>query len=543
MSRDIRTNFNFDKRKAFINGKIFTADKNNPLAEIVVTRGNKIAYAGSNKNARNFVDSDTEMIDLAGRLMLPGFIDAHTHFIDGGFYLTGLDLRPAKSASEFIAILKDYVEKHRDAWITGGKWNHEDWENSELPSKELIDPFTENTPVFIERIDKHMGLANSCALKMAGITKDTQAPEGGVILKDAVTGEPTGILKDSAMRLVYSVSPDPTDTQLYRAASASLTEAKKNGITGIQDISLKEHLIVFQNLLKDNKLTCRIFSRLPIKTYGDFSGTGIRAGFGNEKISTGALKAFADGSLGAGTAWFFNPYADDATTCGLPTEDFINGNLEKWCIEADKNKLQISMHAIGDRANSAAADIYEKIIRSNPSWDRRLRIEHAQHLKLNEIERISRQGIIVSAQPYHLVDDSQYAEKKIGEERIAEAYPFRTLLDKKVMLCFGSDWPVAPLDSLKGIYAAATRASSNKKYPYGFNPDQKITVEEAIICYTLNNAYASFEENIKGSIEPGKLADFAVLNRDILTGDPENIKDAHVSMTVFDGDIIYKSSS
>ena len=533
---------NINRKKAFINGKIFTADNSGFTADGVLISGNKIIYAGSGKDITKLIDSNTEIIDLKGKLMLPGFIDAHTHFIDGGFYLLGLDLRPAESVEDFITILKTYAAQNKRGWITGGNWNQENWIVPELPSKELIDPFTENIPVFIERLDKHMGLANSAALKLAGITKDTLSPKDGTIVKDAVTGEPTGIIKDNAMKLIYSVIPKRGEKELSSAASAALDEAKRNGVTGIHDISLPEHFAVFQDLLKENKLTCRIFSRLPIKEHANFTLLGIQAGFGNEMLRTGSLKAFADGSLGAGTAWFFEPYIDGKGNYGLPMDELTSGRMETRCLESDLKKLQISVHAIGDRANSSVLDIFEKVINTNPEWNRRFRIEHAQHIRDADVKRFSVCSVIASMQPYHLIDDSLYAGKKIGKDRIAEAYVFRKLLNENVKLCFGSDWPVAPLKPLTGIYAAVTGGVS-RNYPDGFNPGQKITVEEAVRCYTINSAYASYEENLKGSIEPGKLADFVVLNGDIFSVRPERIKDIKVEMTVLDGEIIYRNNS
>ncbi len=527
------------RKKVFINGKIFTVDELNPLAEAVVINESRIIYAGDNKSAQAMIDSETKVIDLEGNLMLPGFIDNHTHFIDGGFYLLELDLQTAKSTSDFKQILRKYVEKNKGKWITGGNWNHEEWETKQLPSKEMIDYFTDGTPVFIERLDKHIALANSYALKLAGITKDTPCPEGGSILKDSITGEPTGILKDNAMPLVYSVIPKRNELEIKDAALAALNEAKKNGVTGIHDITMPEHLPVYRNLLQENKLSCRIFSRMPLKDYHHFNTQKIQHELDPAKLKTGSVKAFADGSLGAGTAWFFEPYLNEENNYGLPMDVVTNGNLEKWSIEADKNKLQLSIHAIGDRANSFVLDLFEKITNTNQRWDRRFRIEHAQHLREHDIKRFPELGVIASVQPHHLIDDGSWAEKKIGSKRLNGTYPFKSLLDEKAKLCFGSDWPVAPLKPLMGIYAAVTRSTLDGSHPDGWIPGQKISVEDAIKCYTINNAYASFEENEKGSITPGKLADFVVLDKDILKMDPQEIKTTKVIMTVFDGEIIF----
>lgn len=532
--------FSQQSTKAFINGKIYTVNEKQPFAETVVIRGNKIIFVGSNQNAKALIDKSTEVIDLKGKLMLPGFIDDHTHFISGGYYLQGLDLRPAKSISEFKDILKSYAENKKGQWITGGNWDHEQWKVKELPTKEMIDDFTPNTPVFIERFDGHMGLANSYALKLAGITKDTQSPAGGLIVKDPKTGEPTGMLKDNAMGLIYKIIPDHTEEENYSAALTALKEAKENGFTSVQDITYKNDLIAYQQLEKEGKLTCRFYTRLPIASYKNLVNEGIQYNFGDNKIKLGSLKAFADGSLGSSTAWFFQPYTQDPSTSGLPNDIVTNGDLEKWALDADKNKLQISTHAIGDKANSFMLDLYEKIKINNPKWDRRFRMEHAQHVRFQDIFRFASIGVIASCQPYHAIDDGVWAEKRIGPERIKYTYPFRSFLDSGVKLCFGSDWPVAPLNAIYGIYAAVTRRTLDGKNPNGWIPEQKISVREAIKCYTINNAYAAFEENIKGSIEPGKLADLVVLSDNILSIDPVKIKDVKVDMTVFDGEVIYE---
>ncbi len=526
-------------KTAFINGKIYTVNEKQPYAEAVVIEGNKIAFVGSNDEAKKLIDALTKIIDLDGKLMLPGFIDDHVHFISGGLYLLGIDLRPANSTTEFRKILKDYVDKYPDKWITGGYWDHEKWEVKELPTKEMIDDITPNTPVFVERLDGHMGLANSYALKLAGVTKDTKSPEGGLIVKDPITGEPTGVLKDNAMYFIYNKIPAATPKENYEAAIAALEEAKRLGITSVQDITFEDALTTFRKIKDEGKLTCRIYTRWPISDYESLVKQNIQVGYGDDYIKMGSLKAFADGSLGSSTAWFFERYNQDTTTTGLPMDIITDGSMEKWALDADKNHLQLSVHAIGDRANSYMLDLFEKIVKENPKWDRRFRIEHAQHVKFEDIKRFARLGVIASVQPYHCIDDGVWAEKRIGPERIKYTYPFKSFLESGVKMCFGTDWYVAPLNPLLGLYAAVTRRTLDDKNPNGWIPEQKITIEDAIKCYTINSAYAAFEENIKGSIEVGKLADLIVLSDDILTIDPVKIKDAKVEMTMFDGKVIY----
>lgn len=526
-------------KTAFINGKIYTVNEKQPLAQSVIVEGNKILFVGSDIEVKQFIDSNTKVIDLYGKLMLPGFIDNHVHFISGGFYLLGIDLRPANSTTEFRTILREYVSKYPSKWITGGYWDHEKWEVKELPTKEMIDDIAPNTPVFVERLDGHMGLANSYAMKLAGITKYTESPDGGLIVKDPKTGEPTGVLKDNAMNFIYNIIPSATSQENYDAALAALEEAKSLGITSVQDITFEDALTTFQKIKEEGKLTCRIYTRWPISDYKNLVDKNINIGYGDDFIRMGSLKAFADGSLGSSTAWFFERYNQDTTTTGLPMDIITDGSMEKWGLDADKNHLQLSVHAIGDKANSYMLDLYEKIIKQNPKWDRRFRLEHAQHVRFEDIKRFAELGVIASVQPYHCIDDGVWAEKRIGPERIKYTYPFKSFLDAGVKMCFGTDWYVAPLNPLLGIYAAVTRRTLDNKNPDGWIPEQMISVEDAIKCYTINSAYASFEENIKGTIETGKLADLIILSDDILTIDPIKIKDAKVEMTMFDGKIIY----
>ena len=527
-------------KTAFINGKVFTVNDNQPYAEAVVVEDGLIKFVGSTNKANKYIDYQTEVIDLQGKLMLPGFIDSHLHFTSGGYYLLGINLRPALSKEEFVFILKDYVKGKEGRWVTGGRWDHESWQDISLPSKELIDSITPNTPVFVSRIDGHMGLANSKALELAGITSETQNPAGGLIVKDTETGEPTGILKDNAMDLVFDIIPDKSFEENIEAALRSLEEAKKLGITTVHDMTQARELEAYQEVERMGTLTCRIYSIWPIDGYDEIVRSGITAGNDEGLIKRGALKGYADGSLGASTAWFFEPYVQDTTTVGLPMDIVTNGDLEKWSIDADRNRLQLCVHAIGDRANSYMLDLYERISKNNSPWERRFRIEHAQHLRYSDIKRFSKLNVIASVQPYHCIDDGVWAEKRIGKKRLKYTHPYKSFLDNNVTVAFGTDWPVAPLNPLLGIYAAVTRRTVDNKNPDGWIPEQKISVEDAIKCYTLNAAFAGFEENIKGSIEEGKLADMVVLSEDILILYPVNIKDVKVDMTIFNGEIIFR---
>ncbi|NNG26685.1 MAG: amidohydrolase, partial [Ignavibacteriaceae bacterium] len=418
------TIFSQQMKTAFINGKVFTVNISKPNAEAVVVEDGTIKFVGSTKNANNYIDDQTEVIDLHGKLMLPGFIDSHLHFTSGGFYLLGINLRPALSKAEFVFILKDYVKDNEGRWITGGRWDHESWQDKTLPTKELIDSISPSTPVFVSRIDGHMGLANSITLELAGITSETPNPDGGLIVKDAETGEPTGILKDNAMDLVFDIIPDKSVEDNIEATLRSLEEARRLGITSIHDITQPEELEAYDEVENLGELTCRIYSILPIDTFDEIVRTGITAGNDEGLIKRGGIKAYADGSLGASTAWFFEPYVQDASTVGLPMGIVTNGNLEKWGIEADRNRLQLCVHAIGDRANSFMLDLYETVIKNNSPWERRFRIEHAQHLRYPDIRRFSQLNVIASVQPYHCIDDGVWAEKRIGKERIKYTHPY-----------------------------------------------------------------------------------------------------------------------
>lgn len=530
----------FGQRTLYTNGKIYTVNKQQPWAEAVVTEGNRIVFVGDAADAEKW--NDAARVDLKGRLMLPGFIDNHTHFVSGGFYLLGIDLRQAKSTSEFKQIIKDYVAGHEGQWITGGDWDHEAWEVKSLPTKAMIDEFSKTTPIAVNRFDGHMILANSYALKLAGITKDTPSPAGGTIVKDPQTGEPTGVLKDAAMDLIYAKVPTASEAEMEKATLRALQEAREKGVTSIQDITYHNDLLTYQRLERQGQLTCRIYTRLPVTEYTNLVKTGIERGFGSDYLKLGSLKVFADGSLGSSTALFFKPYKQDPNTRGLAMDVVTSGKLQEWALDADKHHLQLSIHAIGDSANYLILKLFEDIVKKNPAWDRRFRIEHAQHVKPEHVALFKKYNVIASVQPYHAIDDGIWAEKRIGE-RIKYTYAFKSFLDGGVTMTFGSDWTVAPIDPLLGIYAAVTRQTLDGKNPKGWIPEQKVTVGDAIACYTINNAYAAFEEHQKGSIEVGKLADLVVLSDNILEMDPQKIKQVQVDRTVFDGKTIYLRSN
>jgi predicted amidohydrolase YtcJ len=525
-----------------LNGRIWTVNEKQLEAEAVAVIGNRIAAVGSIGEIRKWIGAQTRVIDLAGGRVVPGFNDAHVHFLDGGAGLASVQLRDAASPEEFRKRIGEFAAKlPKGRWVLNGNWDHENWKPATLPTRQLIDAVTPDNPVFINRLDGHMCLANSLALKLAGVTRETKDPDGGTIVRDA-SGEPTGVLKDAAMSFVYKVIPDPTEDEMIGAVRAAMRYAAENGVTSVQDMSASPDVFgVYQKLLARGELTVRISGHQPLSQWERLARVGVRAGFGNDKLKIGGLKGFADGSLGSTTALFFEPYLDDPKTSGLPSDEmFPESKMRDRIVSADKAGLQIAVHAIGDKANKTILDFFAEAEKQNGPRDRRFRIEHAQHLRPEEIKRFATQRVVASMQPYHAIDDGRWAENRIGPERAKGTYAFRSLLDAGAVLAFGSDWFVAPMEPLAGIYGAVTRRTLDGKRPNGWVPEQKITVAEAVKAFTLGSAYASFDEKIKGSVEVGKLADFAVLSADIFNINPVEIEKTKVVMTIFDGKVIYE---
>jgi len=524
-----------------INAVVHTMDPAQPLAEAVAIYANRIVAVGTSKEVRKLAGPTTRIIDAKKRLLLPGFNDAHTHFLSGGFQLSSVDLRDASSPQEFAARIKAFAEKlPKGRWITGGDWDHERWPDAKLPTRELIDSFTPDTPVFVNRLDGHMALANSLALKLAGVTRQTLDPPGGVIVRDS-SGEPTGVLKDAAQSFVWKVVSPATFDEKLAAARAATNYAAKLGVTSVQDMSAGTDVGIYQTLLDHDELKTRIYAVSPLPAWERLARTGVRAHFGSEMLRVGGLKGFADGSLGSTTALFYEPYRDDPSTNGIAGDEmYPEGVMLKRVTEADRAGLQILIHAIGDRANDLILSIYEQVERENGQRDRRFRIEHAQHLRPQDIPRFARDRVIASMQPYHAIDDGRWAEKRIGKERAKTTYAFRSLLDSGATLAFGTDWTVAPLNPLLTVYAAVTRRTIDGKNPKGWIPEQKISVEETVRAYTVGSAYAEFQENVKGTITAGKLADLVLLSRDIFKIDPKEIENVKVVMTIVDGRAVYE---
>src|SRR5438093_11153218 len=529
-------NSSFAADLIIVNGNIQTMDANQPSAQAVAIIGNRIIAVGSNAEIRRLAGANTKVIDAKGQLVLPGFNDAHVHFMSGGFHLSSVDLREASTPQEFAERIRDFAAKlPKGRWMSGGDWDHERWPDTKLPTKELIDRYTLDTPIFVNRLDGHMALANSLALKLAGVTRETKDPPGGVVVRDSKTGEPTGILKDAAQSFVWKVIPAASFEEKLAAARAATNHAASLGVTSVQDMSAGADVGVYQTLLDRGELKNRIYAVWPLPRWERLAQTGVRAHFGSAMLRTGGLKGFADGSLGSTTALFFQPYLDAPNTSGIPSDEmFPEGAMLERVRGADRAGLQVLIHAIGDRANDNILSIYEQVEKEDGDRDRRFRIEHAQHLRPQDIPRFARDKVIASMQPYHAIDDGRWAEKRIGQERAKTTYAFRSQLDSGATLAFGTDWTVAPLNPILTIYAAVTRRTLDGKNPTGWIPEQKISVEETVRAYTIGSAFAEFQENEKGTIAPGKLADLMILTQDIFKIDPKEIEKVKVAMTIVD---------
>ncbi len=524
-----------------VNGNIRTMDAKRTVARSIAVLNGKIVALGSDGDTKSLIGAKTRVIDAKGKLVLPGFNDAHVHFMGTGEQLSSVDLRSAKTPAEFVERIKTFAAKlPKGRWIQGGQWDHENWTPNNLPTAAMIDTVTPNNPVWVNRLDGHMALANTLAMKRAGVDKNTPEVAGGLIVRD-VGGNPTGVFKDAAMLLIENVIPDPSFEQKLEAAQAATENAASFGVTSVQDMTSGTDIGVYQELLRQGKLKTRIYGCTPLDDYKRWQNAGIHYAFGDAMLRIGCLKGFADGSLGSTTAWFFEPYLDAPNTSGIPRAPISDGSMTKNIEAADKASLQVNIHAIGDRANATVLDYYENVEKVNGMRDRRFRIEHSQHLRPQDIPRFGKLKVIASMQPIHLVDDGRWAWKRIDEKRLKGTYAFRTLLDTGATLAFGSDSPVAPMYPLFGIYAAVTRQTLDGKNPNGWIPEQKITVDEAVRAFTYGSAYAEFQEDVKGTLELGKLADLVIISDDIFTIDPVKIKDVKVLTTVIDGKMVYES--
>ena len=517
------------------NARIWTGNVEQPYAEAMAVSGDTIVAIGSIREVMKYKSGADTVIDLGGRFVAPGFIDSHLHLLQGGSNLASVQLRDASTPEEFIKRIKEYAATLKPGtWILGGDWDGMGWES--LPQKDWIDSVTPDNPVFVSRLDGHMALANSLAMKLAGVDHRVKEVSGGTIPRDN-GGEPTGIFKDNAMDLIAVKIPEQSEEEVDRAIVAAMHYLASNGVTSAHAVDAAAYADALERVRARGEQITRLYYLQTISRWKDMKEQVERDGRGDRWISTGGVKGFVDGSLGSHTAAFLEPYTDLQTDTGL----FVNSeeDLYNWILESDRAGLQVVIHAIGDEAINFLLNAYEKVAAENGERDRRFRIEHSQHIAPADIERYGKLKVIASMQPYHAIDDGRWAEEYIGPERVKTTYAFRSLLDSGATLAFGSDWFVAPATPLEGIYGAVTRRTLDGKNPEGWVPEQKITVEEALKAYTINAAYASFEEDIKGTLEPGKLADFVVLDRDITTIDPVEIWNVKAQQTWVGGKKVF----
>jgi hypothetical protein len=527
-----------------LHAKVWTVDNAHPTAQAVAVLGERIVAVGTDEEIEAWRGAKTQVIDAHGKLLLPGFNDAHVHFVDAGINLGNIKLHEADSAEDFAHRVADYARGvPKGQWILGGNWDETKWTPAALPTKELIDGATAGIPVFVSRYDGHSALANSLALRLAGITAQTPDPPGGVIVRGA-NGEPTGLLRDAAKDLVTRVIPPPTREQRIEAAKRAMALAASVGVTSVQHMNPEyEDVAAYAELRQHGEFTIRIYAAPLITTVDDQVKIGIRHAFGDAFLRIGAVKAYADGSLGSRTAYFFAPYLDQPGNYGLLADEMHPLSLMRdRMMRADAAGLQICTHAIGDRAISTVLDLYSDVVKAHGEADRRLRIEHAQHMAAADFDRFRQMHVIASVQPYHAIDDGRWAEGRIGPERASRSYAWRTFLDHGVRLAFGTDWDVAPLNPMLTIYAAVTRATLDGKHPDGWFPEQKLTVGEAVEAYTMGSAYAEFQDREKGSISLGKLADLVLLSDDLFAIAPEKIAQVKILKTIVGGKLVWDTN-
>lgn len=522
---------------AVVNAHIWTGDAQRPWADALAVSDDRITVVGSSAEIRKLAPSTARIIDANGAMVVPGFTDAHVHFLEGGFGLSSVKLRDAKTPQEFAARIKAFAATvPPGTWITSGDWDHEQW-GGELPRKEWIDSVTPDNPVWINRLDGHMNLANSAALAAAAVTAAVKDVSGGTIVRDAA-GEPTGIFKDNAKALIDRAVPEPSSAMADRALEAAMSFVAAQGVTAVHNMGSWSDLEVFGRARRSGTLRTRIYAFVPIDTWQRLADTVKTRGRGDEWLRIGGLKGFVDGSIGSRTAAMLEPFTDTPDDRGL----LVNRpeDLYAWTLGADRAGLQVAVHAIGDRAIRMQLDIFERVAREDGARDRRFRIEHAQHISPADMTRFAQLGVIASMQPYHAIDDGRWVDKVIGPERARGTYAFRSLLDANATLAFGSDWFVAPPTPLEGIYAAVTRRTLDGKRPDGWVPEQKISVEQALRAYTAGGAFAGWAESERGVLRKGALADFTMIDRDLTRVAPETIRDAKIIMTVVGGKAVYE---
>ncbi|XP_058768498.1 protein LONG AFTER FAR-RED 3-like isoform X1 [Vicia villosa] len=505
-----------------INGVIFTSDESLPFAPSMAVANGRVLRIGNNSFVQEVAGHGTQVLDLEGKVVLPGFIDSHVHFIAGGLQMMQVGLRGVNKKEEVIRRIKAAAESAKPgSWILGGGWNNDQW-GGDLPAAYWIDDITPNNPVWLSRMDGHMGWANSVTLRLAGITNSTESPKGGTIVRSA-DGEPTGLLVDSAMTLVVSRIPERTIDDRREALQKASNLALTNGVTTVVDMGRyfpgvsaelpwEDFTDVYQWTDAMSKMKVRVCLFFPMETWPRLADLVNKMGRAlSQWVYFGGVKAFSDGSLGSNSALFYEPYEDEPDNYGLQLAEL--DTLLNMTLESDLSGLQIAIHAIGDKANDLILDLHSSVASTNGIRDRRFRIEHAQHLAPGSPQRFGKEGVIASVQPDHLLDDADFVPKKLGKDRAErETYLFKSLLDSNALVALGSDWPVADMNPLSGINSAMKRKPPNWKDAW--IPSECISLEEAIKGYTISAARASFIDNALGSLSIGKLADFVILSTD-----------------------------
>lgn len=530
-------------------GRIFLADDTDRVVGALAVRDGKVLAVGSDAEIEPLIGEGTQVVDLAGRLVTPGFNDAHIHFASGGAALLAVNLIGTTSLAEIEQRLAAGVAAAQPGeWVVGRGWDHtrlpaEDLGPDGWPRRELLDRVAPDNPVFLARVDGHVGWVNRKAMEVVGIGPRTVAPQGGVIVKDPRTGEPTGILKESASEMVAQRIPAPTPAQVERGIRAALDMAARTGVTSVQTSASPADVRVYREMADRDSLSVRVYAWYPLEagTIREFRRLGITAGYGNDWLRLGMLKGYTDGTLGSRTAHMLEPFADDHSTHGLA--QYTDAQLDSLVTAADAAGLQVILHAIGDAANRQALDAFERAARANGTNGRRHRIEHAQVLDRADIPRFGQLGVIASMQPTHATSDMRWAETRIGQDRAVEgAYAWRSLLDAGARVVFGTDFAVEPMAPVEGIYSAVTRQSREEPgTPQGgWLPAQRLTREEAIRLYSAGSAYGEWQEARKGTLQPGMLADLVVWDRDLLTVPETEILQAVPDLTVVGGRVVYR---
>lgn len=518
------------------NGKVFTSDRDGSIAEAVAVDKDRIVAVGTTLDIKARFRGERE-IDLNGKLVTPGFNDAHIHFVGGGLSLLRVELVGAPTLEDAKQRIAAKVrELPPGSWILGRGWDHTLW-GGQWPTRQALDEVAPNNPVYVRRVDGHVGWANTLALKKAGITRDTKAPEGGEILFDS-QGEPTGIVKETAGELVERVIPAPSRAETLQGIERALAEARRYGITSIQDNSGYEMTMLYRELIRDEKLTVRVAEWQNFENSVD-ELKRQRTEFATFKddplrLRLSALKGYVDGTLGSRTAAMLAPFADDPHNSGIPRRP--PDELTRMIVERAGAGFQVALHAIGDRANRMALDGFAAA--KTPSL--RLRVEHAQVVAPSDFARFRDLEVIASMQPSHAISDKRWAQDRLGEYRVQGAYAWHSMLAFGVHVPFGTDWPVEPINPYLGLYAAVTRQSIEGEPIGGWWPQERVSMATAIRCYTAESAYASFEEKEKGQIAVGMLADLTVHSRDLLTIKPEEILQTEAILTILGGRVVYE---